>query len=171
MPGMRMNVRLGKMAIDEAQSGTHLSLDFFHNRVGLSTVGAFVVSVLHQGHLCRCRPLYMIALAHRHRESWHLRSLGLWNPLQLLKSGKHTLDTCVYTCRVHVTPANDAFGIDHEERVCAGSLVGSIDAIGSGNRSLWLKIREQREPQLPLLSKCQVGPHSIDRNTEQFRLD
>ena len=39
-----------EVAEHEAQSVAHLPLEFLHNRVGLPTVGALVVAVLHQRH-------------------------------------------------------------------------------------------------------------------------
>ncbi len=44
MPGMRMQLRHGKMAKDKAQVRTQLPLDFFHDRIGEAAVGTFVVT-------------------------------------------------------------------------------------------------------------------------------
>src|SRR6476469_3325635 len=72
MSGVRMKVRHGKMAKDKAQVWTQLPLDLFHNRIGKSAIGTFVIPVLHQCHRRGERPLSMIAFTHGYGEMRHL---------------------------------------------------------------------------------------------------
>src|SRR5260370_5868805 len=101
---------------------------------------------------------------------WHFHLFRPFESLQPLENGEQIFSTWLNAGWVDVTPANHLIGIEHEERVCAGSLLGMINTIGSRNGPLWLKIREQWEPQLSQLGKSQVRPHSINRDPEQFRL-
>src|SRR6266568_4111788 len=68
MLGMRVALGQGKVPEDKAQPIAQLSLDLLDDGIGLSTIGALIITIFHQGHRGGCWSLLMVALAHRYRE-------------------------------------------------------------------------------------------------------
>jgi len=64
--GMGMNLGQGKIAKYEPQISIHLFLNALDNGKRLAAVGALVIAVLNECHLCVIRSLYVVAGIHRH---------------------------------------------------------------------------------------------------------
>jgi len=79
--GVRMHVRQGEVAIDEAQALAHPPAHLVHDRMRRAAVGTLVVAVLQQRDGCRHGAADVIALrGDGQHELRHVRAHGRWPP-------------------------------------------------------------------------------------------
>src|SRR5690349_20999467 len=82
--------------------------------------------------------------------------------MHFIEGGEDAVGTGVDSNRRQITPSDDAFFIQNEQRPLANAILGSKGAIQACNGAFWFEIGQQRKLQLAFFSVCKMAPDAVD---------